>query len=188
MCGPSGSGKSTLLTRLMTDHPEKFGFCISHTTRKPRVGEENGVHYHFIEKSAMVDAIKNGEFIENATFGGNLYGTSKAAIETVFKNGKVCILDIEMQGVKQVKQSDLKPHYIFINPPSIEVLKERLLARNTETEESLKLRLSHAEEEIEYGIVPGNFDIIIVNDDLDSAYARLNAFINEKVLEGSSRY
>lgn len=90
-CGPSGSGKSTLVNRLMKDFPNKFGFSVSHTTRKPRPGEVDGVHYHFTNKEDMINAIKGGKFLENATFSGNMYGTSKAAVKAVSKSQKVII-------------------------------------------------------------------------------------------------
>lgn len=88
-CGPSGSGKSTLLKRLIDDFPDTFGFSVSHTTRKPRPGETHGIHYHFISTEEMKAHINAGKFIETATFSGNMYGTSKAAVEAVQEMGKV---------------------------------------------------------------------------------------------------
>lgn len=149
--GPSGSGKSTLLNKLLRDYPEAFGFSVSHTTRKPRPKEVDGKHYHFTTKEKMEADIKAGKFIESATFSGNMYGTSKSAVEDVQKCGKICILDIDVQGVKQVKQTDLNPYLVFIKPPSIDELKKRLEKRNTESKESLQLRLDTALKEMEYG-------------------------------------
>ncbi|XP_041975105.1 guanylate kinase isoform X2 [Aricia agestis] len=190
LCGPSGSGKSTLLKRLLNEFPDKFGFSVSHTTRNPRPGEKDGVHYHFTNSNDMQAAIENGEFIETATFSGNMYGTSKKAVEEVCRIGKTCILDIEIEGVKQIKRTDLNPLLVFVMPPSIEELERRLRMRNTETEESLKKRLDTARKEIEYGMVPGNFHITIVNDNLDKAYSELRDFIsqnfNHKVEEQNS--
>lgn len=151
LCGPSGSGKSTLVKKMMEEFPNKFGFSISHTTRQPRSGEVHGQHYHFITKDEMEKAINDGKFIESASFCGNLYGTSKEAVEQVIKQGKVCVLDIDVQGVKQVKKTNLNPYYVFIKPPSLEVLKNRLTMRKTESEESLNHRLKVASEEMEYG-------------------------------------
>nr|CAH7714719.1 unnamed protein product [Callosobruchus chinensis] len=182
-CGPSGSGKSTLLQRLMRDHPDAFGYSVSHTTRKPRPGEVDGVHYHFTTRDQMLEAIRDGQFLEHATFSGNMYGTSKTAVEDVAKTGKVCVLDIDVQGVKQVKQTDLQPWLIFIEPPSLEVLEARLKARKTETEESLAQRLKVAGEEMDYGKTPGNFHVIVTNDNLDEAYDKLTKFLEENVLE-----
>lgn len=186
LCGPSGSGKSTLVKRLMTDFTDKLGFSISHTTRKPRPGEVDGVHYHFIDREDMTEAINNGKFIESAIFSGNMYGTSKAAVEKVLESQKVCILDIDTQGVKQIKQSDLRPWYIFIEPPSLEELEKRLRLRSTEDEESLSNRLKIAAKELEYGKTPGNFDIIILNDNLDEAYEMLKSFFVANVFSGES--
>ncbi|XP_008193426.2 uncharacterized protein LOC659919 [Tribolium castaneum] len=182
LCGPSGSGKSTLVKKMMADFPDKFGFSISHTTRQPRPGEVHGQHYHFTSREEMEQAISDGRFIESASFCGNMYGTSKAAVEQVIQEGKVCVLDIDVQGVKQVKKTDLNPFYVFIKPPSLEELKNRLTARKTESEESLNHRLKVASEEMEYG-TSDNFDFIVVNDNLDHAYAQLKSFVEEKVLK-----
>lgn len=181
LCGPSGSGKSTLIKRLFDEFPDTFGFSVSHTTRAPRPGEEDGKHYHFTNKEEMQKQINEGEFLENATFSGNLYGTSKRAVQDVQEVGKVCVLDIEMQGVKQIKQSSLDPLYVFIKPPSIAELERRLRARKTETDESLQRRLTTARTEMEYGEQPGNFDIVIENDNLDKAYEKLRDFVSTKL-------
>lgn len=173
LCGPSGSGKSTLLSRLLLEHPDKFGFSVSHTTRKPRQGEVNGKHYYFTDRAAFQRAIDNGEFLETAEYNSNLYGTSRNAVLEVLKHGKVSILDIEIQGVKQVKQTDLNALMIFINPPSMEVLENRLRARNTESHQTLARRLDIAKGEIAYGLTPNNFDHVLLNDDLDRAYKEL---------------
>lgn len=173
LCGPSGSGKSSILSKLLEEHPHKFGFSVSHTTRKPRSGEVNGVHYHFTERDVIQEAIDNGEFLENAVYSGNVYGTSKTAVFKVLEEGKVCILDIDMQGAQQVKETDLDPLMVFIQPPSLEVLEKRLRSRGTETEESLAQRLEAAKMEMDYGLTPNNFHHIIINDDLDTAYEEL---------------
>ncbi|KAL0901634.1 hypothetical protein ABMA27_006845 [Loxostege sticticalis] len=183
LCGPSGSGKSTLLKRLLKEFPDKFGFSVSHTTRNPRPGEKDGVHYHFTNKEDMTAAVAKGEFIETATFSGNMYGTSKRAVDDVRRTGKICVLDIEIEGVKQVKTTDLDPLLVFVMPPSIEELERRLRARNTECEEALRKRLDTAIREIEFGKQPGNFHIIIMNDNLDKAYTDLREFISKNTLD-----
>ncbi|KAK4297814.1 hypothetical protein Pmani_028179 [Petrolisthes manimaculis] len=177
LCGPSGAGKSTLMKKLTDEFVNNFGFSVSHTTRQPRAGEEHGVHYFFVTRQEMQEAISSGEFIEHAEYSGNLYGTSKKAVQDVLSKGKICILDIDMQGVIQVKNTDLKAQCVFIRPPSIEDLKKRLLARGTETEESLARRLNVAEKEMEYGALKGNFDLVVVNDEVDQAYQELRAFM-----------
>lgn len=129
-----------------------------------------------------MSAIASGEFIETATFSGNMYGTSKAAVVNVAKLGKVCVLDIDVQGVKQVKQTDLNPWLVFVKPPTLDELEKRLRLRMTESEESLAQRLKVAAKEIEYGTGTGNFDLVIVNDHLDTTYTRLKEFVVNKVL------
>ncbi|XP_030748401.1 guanylate kinase isoform X1 [Sitophilus oryzae] len=182
-CGPSGSGKSTLVNKMMLEYPDKFGFSVSHTTRNPRPGELNGKHYYFTTKEAIQQSIDDGNFIETAVFSGNIYGTSKAAVEDVIHRGKVCVLDIDVQGVKQIKKSSYKPWYVFVAPPSLEELENRLRGRNTENEESLQQRLTVANEELVYGNTPGNFDLIIINNDLNHAYNALKGFLVQNVLK-----
>lgn len=173
IAGPSGVGKGTLVEKLMKTYPSHFGFSVSHTTRNPRPGEEDGVHYNFVTKADMEAAIERGEFIEYAAVHTNIYGTSYAAVQKVQNDGKVCILDIDIQGVQNVKKSSLKCNYVFIAPPSMEELESRLRGRGTETEEKIRVRLDNAKGELEFGQQPGNFDIIIVNDDLETALKTL---------------
>lgn len=177
LCGPSGSGKSTLLKMLLAEYGPNFGFSVSHTTRSPRPGEEHGKHYFFVSRDDMNQAINNGDFIEHAEFSGNMYGTSKNAVQAVLDSGRSCILDIDTQGVRQVKNTDLKPIYVFIKTPSIEDLEKRLRGRGTETEESLNKRLNTAKGELEYGATEGNFDKTIINDVSEKAYSELKEFI-----------
>jgi guanylate kinase len=181
--GPSGSGKSTLVTRLMAEFKDGFAFSISHTTRKPRPGETDGKDYYYVSREEMLKAIERNEFVEHAEFSGNIYGTSKKAISDVSSSGRICILDIDMQGVKSVKKTNLKPRYIFVKPPSIKTLEERLKGRGTETDDSLAKRLAAAKAEMEYAAVAGNYDHIIVNNDLDTAYAELKQILSKDLEE-----
>lgn len=181
VCGPSGSGKSTLLKRLFDEYPNKFGFSVSHTTRNPRPGEQNGYHYHFTTKEEMEKAISRDEFLESAVFANNMYGTSRAAIQAVCNEGKVCVLDIDVQGVKQIKKKNFDSVYIFIKPPSMEELEKRLRARGTESEDSLQSRLDAARLDMIYGETPGNFNYILVNDSLDKAYPKFKDFIFQEL-------
>ena len=177
LCGPSGSGKTSVMRLLTDEFKSSFGFSVSHTTRNPRPGEANGVDYHFVSKETFEKLIEDGAFLEHATFSGNMYGTSRAAVDSVRESGKICILDIDVQGVKSIKKTDLNPFYIFIKPRSVDDLKMRLINRKTETEESLQRRLSVAASEIEYGEAPGNFDIVIENWIIDQAYHELRTFM-----------
>lgn len=181
LCGPSGSGKSTLLKRLFAEFPDKFGFSVSHTTRRPREGEQDGVHYYFVSRPDMEAAIGNDEFIETAEFTGNMYGTSKQAVREIQNQGRVCILDIEQKGVEQIRRTDLNPILIFNNPPTIDELERRLRSRGSETEESLRKRLNAAEVEISYGLTPGNFHKIINNVDIDVAYEEFRNFVVDEL-------
>ncbi|KAL3490881.1 guanylate kinase-domain-containing protein [Aspergillus germanicus] len=175
--GPSGTGKSTLLKRLFDEYPDTFGFSISHTTRSPRPGEQHGREYYFTTKEDFLDLVSKNGFIEHAQFGGNFYGTSVAAVKEIAAKEKICILDIEMEGVKQVKKTDLNARFLFLAPPSVEELERRLRGRGTETDESLEKRLNQAKNELEFSKQPGAHDKIVVNDDLDTAYKELRDFI-----------
>ncbi|XP_063075374.1 guanylate kinase isoform X3 [Engraulis encrasicolus] len=181
MSGPSGAGKSTLLKKLLKEFDGVFGFSVSHTTRNPRPGEENGKDYHYVTRETMQAAIDNGEFIENAVFSGNMYGTSKAAVQAVQAKNLICILDIDMQGVKNIKRTDLDPIYISIQPPSMQELEKRLRDRKTESEESLQRRLNAANVDMELSKEPGLFDVVIINQDLDNAYGKLKEALLEEI-------
>ncbi|PSR73805.1 hypothetical protein PHLCEN_2v10375 [Hermanssonia centrifuga] len=188
MSGPSGVGKSTMLTRLFADYPDKFGFSVSRkhpfhpltsvrspslpdTTRSPRPGEEHGKHYYFVSRDEFLKLLGEGAFIEHAEFSGNFYGTSFMTVREILGAGRRCILDIEAQGVRQVKKTDLNPVYLFVSPPSLTTLRSRLQGRGTETEASVTKRLTMALAEIAFA-KEGAHDLVIVNDDLDRAYEK----------------
>ncbi|XP_056121160.1 guanylate kinase isoform X1 [Rhinichthys klamathensis goyatoka] len=181
MSGPSGAGKSTLLKKLLKEFDGVFGFSVSHTTRNPRPGEENGKDYHYVTREVMQAAVANGEFVENAEFSGNMYGTSKAAVQAVQAKNLICILDIDMQGVKNIKRTNLNPIYVSIQAPSMDILEKRLRDRKTESEESLQKRLHAAKVDVEISKEPGLFDVIIINDDLDTAYGKLKDTLLEEI-------
>ncbi|KAI5305488.1 hypothetical protein KEM56_004281 [Ascosphaera pollenicola] len=177
LSGPSGTGKSTLLKKLFAEFPQTFGFSISHTTRAPRPGEQDGREYYFTTQEKFLDLVKAFGFIEHAQFGGNYYGTSKKAVKDVAEKGRICILDIEMEGVKQVKSSDLNARFLFIAPPSEEELEKRLRGRGTESEESLQKRLAQAKNELAFAKQPGIHEKTIVNDDIEKAYKEMRDWI-----------
>ncbi|GAA5846045.1 hypothetical protein JCM9279_004768 [Rhodotorula babjevae] len=183
ICGPSGTGKSTLLKKLFNEFPDKFGFSISHTTRAPRPGEERGVSYHYVSRESFVELVAQDGFIEHAEFSGNMYGTSVKSVEDVKRGGKMCILDIDTQGVKLIKANHphLDPLYVFISPPSLASLKTRLSGRGTESESSMAARLAAAVGELEYA-KSGAFDVVVVNDELERAYAKLRKVVVERDL------
>jgi len=175
--GPSGSGKSTLIKKLEASEDwGLFGFSVSHTTRQPRPGEQDGLAYHFVSRARFAAMVEQGEFIEHAEFGGNCYGTSVAAVSQVSQHQKKrCILDIDAQGVKLILKNHpgLDPLIIFVCPPSLETLRKRLEGRGTESAESLQSRLAMAQSEIEYA-KSGCPHLVIVNDDVDHAYRKFH--------------
>ena len=177
LCGPSGSGKSTLMKLLMAEYGSFLGFSVSHTTRQPRPGEEDGKDYHFVTRQKMEELVASGQFIEHTEFSGNMYGTSSSAVQEVLDSRRICILDIETKGVRAIKKTELKPRLVFLKPPSLEVLEQRLRARGTETEESLSKRLGAAKAEMDFGEAEGNFHVVIVNDTIEAAYAQLRQFV-----------
>jgi len=178
--GPSGAGKSTILKRLFDEYPDRFGFSISHTTRGPRGTEQHGKEYYFVTKEEFLDLVDKKGFIEHAQFGSNYYGTSVKAVHDIAEKGRVCILDIEMEGVKQVANHPTfpRPRFLFLSPPSMEILEQRLRSRATDKEEDILKRLNQAKNEMEFAY-SGNapHDKIVVNDDLDKAYQEVKEFI-----------
>ncbi|EFX06565.1 guanylate kinase [Grosmannia clavigera kw1407] len=180
--GPSGVGKGTLYNRLFERHPDAFCLSVSHTTRKPRPGEKDGVDYHYVTMEEFEKLIGQDAFVEHAKFGGNRYGTSKKTVADQTAKGRVVLLDIEMEGVKQIQDQKKKGNgwearYIFIAPPSTATLEKRLRGRGTETEANVKKRLDQAKLELDYSKTPGVHDKIIINDDLDKAYKELEDYI-----------
>lgn len=169
VAGCSGVGKGTLLKMFMEKHPN-VKLSVSATTRKPRPGEIDGVNYFFVSENEFKKSIENNEFLEWAQFSGNFYGTKKSYVETKLNEGKDVILEIEVQGAKQVKEKMPDAISIFIMPPSIEVLEARLRGRHTEDEETIQKRLHEANREIEAG---KGFDYRVINDNLDEALKNL---------------
>jgi len=177
--GPSGAGKTTLIERLMQAYPMEFGFSTSHTTRQPRLGEADG-QYFFTTREAMQDMISKGEFIETCEVHGNFYGTSKMAVQRVLDENKTCLINVDVQGAKKIKADTTlpsAPFFLFIAPPSIEALHDRLVHRGTESAATIATRLGDAVDEIAFGKTDGFWDAVIVNDDLDEAYAVLESVL-----------
>eukprot|EP00698_Gefionella_okellyi_P021176 TRINITY_DN6790_c0_g1_i1.p1 TRINITY_DN6790_c0_g1~~TRINITY_DN6790_c0_g1_i1.p1 ORF type:complete len:266 (-),score=59.21 TRINITY_DN6790_c0_g1_i1:121-918(-) len=179
LCGPSGVGKSTLVKKLLEEFPGVFGFAVSHTTRKPRGGEQHGREYFFVDEANFKKGIEENAFIEHANVHGNFYGTSKATVREQQSKGQICILDIDVQGVRSVKKTDLNPRYVFIAPPAMATLEQRLRDRNTDTEQQIEKRLETARKEMEAQEREKLCEVTVVNDNLDEAYAKLRAVIVE---------
>lgn len=173
--GFSGAGKGTIMKELVSRYP--YFLSISATTRSPRTGEEDGVHYFFHTRESFEEMIEKGELIEWAEYVGNYYGTPKKAVEQQLEEGKDVLLEIEMQGGMSVKEQFPDALLIFIAPPSAEELKNRLVGRGTETKEQISNRLARANEEAAYMKA---YDFIVVNDDLDDAVEKIHSIIQNQ--------
>ncbi|MEO1927340.1 MAG: guanylate kinase [Nautiliaceae bacterium] len=165
--GPSGSGKTSLARKVCEEFGDRAYFSISSTTRPKREGEEEGVDYYFLTKEEFIKDIEDGYFLEWAEVHGNFYGTSKRQIDKALGEGKIVFLDIDVQGYELVKKAypDITTG-IFVTTPNEEILKQRLLNRGTETEESLKVRMFNALQEMKK--IP-EYDYLLINDDFDEA-------------------
>ncbi len=168
--GPSGVGKGTLLRSLTARDPEKFLYSISATTRKPRVGELDGKDYYFWTRSQFEQKCQEGAFLEWAEYAGNLYGSPKQPVEAAIALGKIVILEIELVGARQVATSFPDAQKIFIAPPDLTVLEQRLRDRGQEDDIAIAKRLSHAQIEL---AAVAEFDLVIINDDLQLALEQL---------------
>ena len=165
----SGTGKTTLVSRL-TAHNPHIRVSISHTTRPPRDNEQHGKHYYFTTREHFTELVGQGAFLEHAEVFGNLYGTSAAAVQEMREQGFDVILEIDVQGAEQVRKALPDAVSIFIVPPSVAVLKQRLRNRQTDSEEVIARRLSEAEQEIRYAFA---FDYVVINNDLVQAESDL---------------
>jgi len=187
LTGPSGVGKGTLLKSLLKQHPE-LHYSVSVTTRSPRPGEIQGKHYYFTNRSQFEQMVAQGEFLEWAEFAGNYYGTPKKAVAEQLRAGKSVVLEIELDGARQISSSFPNTLRIFILPPSVEELEQRLRGRGQDSEAAIARRLLHAKEEID---AAGEFDIQIINDDLQAAVEKIAAVllspVKSRVKEGISR-
>jgi len=175
---PSGGGKGTLIREILKVVP-KVTLSVSFTTRPKRPGEEHAKDYFFVSEPEFLDLIKKNAFLEYAQVHGHLYGTSREYVEEKLKEGQDVILEIDIQGARSVKKLPLETISIFIMPPSFQVLRERLIARGTESEESLKIRLENAINEVE---AYKEFDYVVINDNLHEAIENLKAiFVAERL-------
>ena len=174
--GPSGAGKGTLVKALIEQVPDAW-LSVSATTRKPREGEVDGKHYHFISNDQFDDLVRQDGFLEWAQVHSNKYGTPRAQVEQAIAEGKQAILEIDVQGAFQIKEKIPQSILVFIEPPSLEILEERLRGRGTETEDVIAARMSVATMELLEKI---KYDIAIVNDDLDVAAKELVDFVEKQ--------
>ena len=171
--GPSGVGKSTVIHKLM-DLRGNMEFSVSATTRAPRPGEMDGREYFFVSLEQFKAMVRQGELLEHAEFVGNCYGTPKSQVLRRLEDGITVVLDIEVQGAAQVKALMPEALTVFIAPPSLEILEQRLRGRGTETEETIASRLKRAEEELKLAYT---YDYTVVNDDADRAARELGEIL-----------
>lgn len=171
--GPSGAGKGTICKALLEKHKNIY-LSVSATTRMPREGEVEGVNYYFLTKEDFEEKVRNNGFLEYANVHGNFYGTPKVNVEKMLEDGKDVILEIDIQGALQVKENFKEGVFIFILPPSMEELKQRIIKRGSETEESLMTRFKNAYKEINY---VSKYNYAVVNDTLEVAVAKVEGII-----------
>jgi guanylate kinase len=176
LTGPSGVGKGTLVKSLLNRHRELY-LSVSVTTRLPREGEIEGKHYYFVSHSRFEEMVEAGDLAEWAEFAGNFYGTPYFSVQKGISEGKWVILEIELEGARQIRNKFPEALRVFILPPSWEELERRLRGRRQDSESAISRRLLRAKEEIE---AAGEFDFQVINDDLEVALQRLESLLFAK--------
>ena len=182
---PSGAGKSTIVNHILSLHPE-IEFSISATSRAPRGEEKHGVEYYFFTADEFRQMIAEEKFVEHEeVYPGSFYGTLKSEVERIWAKGHVIIFDIDVQGGVNLKRifGD-QALSVFIQAPSVEVLRQRLVGRGTDTQEAIERRVAKAQSEMEFAA--GKFDHVLVNDDLATAYAEVEKVVNEFLSDSAS--
>jgi guanylate kinase len=173
LSAPSGGGKTTIAKRLLQGRGD-LGYSVSATTRPVRPGELDGRDYHFLTRAEFERRQKQGDFIESATYAGELYGTLRSEIERIFADGRNAVLDVEIEGARQIRRTMPNALLVFVLPPSAEELMNRLAGRNTEDPEVLKQRVVRAAEEL---AAVREYDYVIVNEDLTDAVSQVAAIL-----------
>ena len=173
LCGPSGVGKGTVVARLLAQDPTLY-FSVSATTRPPRPGEVDGVHYHFLTREQFQEWIAADEFLEHAQFVGNCYGTPRRYVDDAMERGRDVLLDIEIQGAEQVHRKRPEAVRIYIAPPSWAELERRLVGRGTEDMEKVRSRLERGRQEF---AAAKDFDYFVINDTVEHAVSELRAIM-----------
>jgi guanylate kinase len=174
LSAPSGGGKSSIARNLLQGRDD-LGYSVSATTRPMREGERDGVHYRFLTREEFLRRRDAGEFLETATYGGHLYGTLRSEIDRIFASGRHAVLDIEIEGARQIRASFPNSLHLFVLPPSAEVLIGRLRGRNTEPPEVVRERIRRAVEELD---AVAEYDYVVVNQDLVIAVAQVAAILD----------
>ena len=183
LSGPSGAGKGTICQELLRQIPN-LQYSVSATTRKPRLGETNGINYWFKEKDEFEEMIKNDLLLEYAEVYGNYYGTPKEQVLKILKSGKNVVLEIDPQGAMQVKAKFPEGVFIYILPPSLDELAARITKRGTDSKDSIKKRLAAATEEIQYAL---KYDYVVVNDKVETAVDSIATIISAEKFNSKRR-
>jgi guanylate kinase len=175
LVSPSGGGKSTMKDRLMHDFPS-MKFSVSATTRDPRPGEINGEHYHFLSEAQFDEALEKDKFLEwEQVFSGTRYGTLRDSVDELLQKGYFVLFDVDVKGARSLKSAfEDDALVLYLRPPSMEILKERLVDRGTESSQDIEERLQRAQKEMQEALM---FDATILNDDLEEAYREVRDFV-----------
>lgn len=176
--GPAGTGKGTVCKELL-DRNNDIMFSVSATTRKPRIGEVEGVNYHFIEEEKFETMIEEDEFLEHAYVHTNYYGTPKGFVMDEVEKGEIVLLEIDVQGALQIKNNYSEAVFIFLLPPTMDELKSRIIKRGTESEEDINRRFENAFKELDF---VGKYDYFVINDKIEGAVTDVEAIIKAERL------
>lgn len=176
--GPAGTGKGTVCGELLKRNKD-IVFSVSSTTRKPRVGEKEGVNYHFIGKDEFTDMIEKDQFLEHAHVHTDYYGTPRDFVMEHIENGEIVLLEIDVQGALQIKNNYSEAVFIFLLPPTMEELKSRIVKRGTESEEDINRRFENAFRELDF---VGEYDYFVINDKVEDAVENVEAIIKAERL------
>lgn len=179
LSGPSGSGKGTVSEALLKNNKEDIVFSISATTRKPRPMEKDGENYFFLSEEKFKEMAKNGEFLEYAYVHTNYYGSPKQFVMDQIDKGEIVLLEIDVQGALQIKENYKEAVFIFLLPPTMDELRNRIVKRGTETEEDINTRFSNAFKELDF---VGEYDFFVVNDKVENAVKDIEAIIKSERL------
>jgi guanylate kinase len=174
LSSPSGGGKTTIAKSLLQARDD-LGYSVSATTRPRREGEQDGVDYHFLTREEFLRRVEAGEFLEYATYAGNLYGTLRSEIDQIFARGHTAVLDVEIEGARQIRATFPNSLHLFVLPPSAEVLVGRLAGRNTEPPAVVRERITRAADEL---AAVAEYDYAIFNEDLVLAVAQVAAILD----------
>jgi guanylate kinase len=178
LSGPSGCGKGTVSKALMEKRNDII-FSVSVTTRKPRLGEENGKNYYFVSEKEFDEMVKDNKFLEYALVHNNYYGTPKDFVHDQIEKGEIVLLEIDVQGALQIKKNCKDAVFIFLLPPTMDELKNRIVKRGTESEEDINTRFENAFKELDF---VGEYDFFVVNDKIEKAVEDIEAIIHAEKL------